>query len=88
MTTTDRELIENLISLLKRHGYIGFVGTFIAGGAGLTFNCATVRLVCPGYDETTFKEIERRLLDIVDTAFNATQISREQGYTIDPDVLE
>lgn len=86
MENTDQKLIEDLIQLLKRHGLIGFVGTFMSDVAGRS-PCTTVRLVYPGYDETRFKEVERQLSATVDIVFNATQVSKEQGYMIDPDVL-
>lgn len=85
MEANDVELVSNMITALKRHGSIGFIGTFVSHDDTRT-DCLTISMVAPMYDNTLFKVVEHQLSDIVQKVFETEIVNRESVNFIDPDI--
>ncbi len=87
MDNTEKLLVEDLIKVLNRHGYIGFIGTLAKHNPPFT-HFTTMSMVAPGFDEARFKTVEMVLSSTVNTIFEVTEQSHEDVQVIDPDKLE
>ena len=80
-------LVNGIMALMKEHGYVGFVGSFVKHEGHVT-DCLTTNIVAPGYDKRPFQLIEGLLSGVVNSVFNAKGVSRETSKFIDPDFLK
>ncbi len=80
MDTNTERLVTSMIELLKRHGYIGFVGSFMTSKG----ECVTASLVAPGINSVPFKMAEAQLNALVLKIFNGEITGMETGGIIDP----
>jgi len=81
MTTKEHEFVSDLVLLLEKHGFTGFVGSFVGDSSTVT-DILTTKVVAPGYDKTPFETVERSLLKAVYAAFNVKETGREVGHFI------
>lgn len=77
MNEREYNLCQDLIEVMRKHGAVGFVGSFCLKDID---GFATLRIVHPEYDETPFKIVEDRLVSDVNQVFGAQESSREAGY--------